>query len=374
MSRSPSPRIVGYPVRPALALLALACGMLAAPVLRAQDAASPGADDALRPVRLMTIDEPDTGVTRQFHGQVVARQTVDLAFQVGGQLVELPVRNGQSVSEGDLLARLDPDPFARAVERAELNLQQAQRDFDRVQQLARSNVASEARFDEAQTALDLARVALREARDARDDATLTAAFDGLVAQRLVANFTTVAQGTPVLRLHDMSEPRVEIDVPERLFQRAGDTGGLRVTADFGPDRPAVPLTLAEFTAETQGVAQSYTVDLALPADAGFTPLPGRTTTVTVTLPRAASATLTLPMTALIHDADRRTQVMVFEPAGGDTGTVRPLAVEVRSREGSEIGIAPDGALRPGMEIVSTGAHLLTEGQRVRRFTGFREAR
>jgi RND family efflux transporter MFP subunit len=365
-------RIAGRPVLFAVSLLALAGG-LAAVGLVAQEQDT-GSETTLRPVRLLTIAEPNTAVTRQFYGQVVARQTVDLAFQVGGQLTELPVRNGQSVAEGDLLASLDPVPFARAVERAELNLQQAQRDFDRVQQLAQSNVASEARFDEAQTALDLAKVSLREARDAQNDATLTAAFDGLVAQRLVANFTTVAQGTPVLRLHDMSEPRVEIDVPERLFQQGQSADGLRITADFGPDRPAVPLELAEFTAETQGVAQSYTVDLALPADAGFTPLPGRTTTVTVNLPMGTNETLTVPMTALIHDADRGTQVMIFEPVGADAGTVRPLTVEIVSREGSEVAIAPDGNLEPGMEIVASGAHLLTEGQQVRRFTGFREAR
>lgn len=366
-------RTTGRNVLHGLAILGVAGGV-AVTALVAQETPASGPDTTPRPVRLMTVAEPETDVTRQFYGQVVARQTVDLAFQVGGQLTEFPVRNGQSVAKGDLLARLDPDPFARAVERADLNLQQAQRDFDRVQQLAQSNVASEARRDEAQTALDLAKVSLREARDAQADATLTAAFDGLVAQRLVANFSTVAQGTPVLRLHDMSEARVEIDVPERLFQRVGDTNGLHITADFGPDRPAVPLRLAEFTAETQGVAQSYRVDLALPADPGFTPLPGRTTTVTVSLPTGTTATLAVPMTALIHDADRDTQVMVYEPTGADQGTVRPVTVQIVSREGSEVGIDPDGDLQPGMEIVATGAHLLTDGQQVRRFTGFREAR
>ncbi len=359
-----------HPFRLVSAMLA-ATGMilLTSATLGAQDTPP---DTALRPVRLMTVEAPGTMVTRQFFGQVVARQTVDLAFQVGGQLTELPVRNGQTVTKGDLLAQLDLDPFARAVERAELNLQQAQRDFDRVQQLAQSNVASAARFDEVQTALDLAKVSLREARDARDDATLTAAFDGLVAQRLLANFSTVAQGTPVLRLHDMSEARVEIDVPERVFRSADNADHVTITADFGPGLEAVPLRLVEFTAETLGVAQSYRVDLALPSDPGFTPLPGRTATVTVTVPVESIAMLTVPITALVHGADRDTQVLVFEPTDADTGSLRVVPVTVVSREGSAIGIDPAGELQPGMEIVAAGAHLLSDGQDVRRFTGFRE--
>lgn len=349
-------------------LAAVAMILLISAPLRAQDT---DGDPVLRPVRLMTVEAPDTMITRQFFGQVVARQTVDLAFQVGGQLTELPVRNGEIVAKGDLLARLDPDPFARAVERAELNLQQAQRDFDRVAQLAQSNVASAARFDEVQTALDLAKVSLREARDAQEDATLTATFDGLIARRLLANFSTVSAGTPVLRLHDMSEPRVEIDVPERVFQNADNPDRVTITADFGDGLNAVPLRLVEFNAETLGVSQTYRVDLALPADPGFTPLPGRTATVTVTLPLASNAALTVPITALVHRAERDTQVFVFEPTGADTGTLRAQPVEVVSRDGTAVGIDPDGDLRPGTEIVAAGAHLLTDGQDVRRFTGFR---
>ncbi|PWR02506.1 efflux RND transporter periplasmic adaptor subunit [Meridianimarinicoccus roseus] len=351
-----------------IAIAALTLGLGGA--LPAQEAAP---EETLRPVRLLVVDPPHNTLQRQFYGQVVARQTVDLAFQVGGQLNALPVMNGQTVSEGDLLAQLDLEPFDRAVSRAELNLTQAQRDFDRVQQLAQSNVASEARFDEAQTALDLAKLGLREARDARDDATLSAAFDGLVAQRLVANYSTVAQGTPVLRLHDMSQPRIEIDVPERLFRSAGRLEGLEFTADLGDGMAGIPLRVAEYTAETRGVSQSYAVDLALPPVEGYTPLPGRTATVTATLPSGSSDALVIPVTALVHTADRSTEVMIYEPVGADTGTVRALPVTVVSREGADLGIKPGEALQPGMEIVSTGAHLLTDGMQVRRFTGFRES-
>lgn len=352
------------------------CSAFALAALLALPAAAQTEDPAepapLRPVKLVTVTAGEPAVTRSFYGQVVARQTVDLAFQVGGQLEELPVRNGEEVVEGDLLARLDLEPFERAVARAELNLDAARRDYDRTRQLAQSNIASQVRADDAETALGLAEIELREARDALEDATLRAAFDGLVARRLVANYTTVAAGTPVLRLHDMSEPRVEIDVPERLFRRRGDLGSIRFEADLGEGVTGVPLTLAEYTAETSGISQTYRVDLALPPVEGYTPIPGRTATVRVSLPRADDGTLSIPPTALIATPERATQVMAFEPAGDDTGTVRPLPVTVVSREGTRIAVKAGEALAPGMEVVATGAHLLTDGQRVRRFTGFGE--
>jgi len=332
----------------------------------------PAADTPPRPVRLVEITAPSTEITRTFYGRVVARQTVELAFQVGGQITSFPILNGDEVAQGELLARLDLEPFRRAVARAEVNVAQARRDYERAAQLAESNAASQVQAQDAQTALELARLELEEARDRLDDATLTAAYDGIVARRLVANYTTVSAGTPVLRYHDMSQPRVEIEVPERLFRRAGDLANITFAAELGPDITDVPLTVAEYAAETTGVSQSYTVDLALPEVDGYAPLPGRTATVTATLTRPGGDTLDVPVTALTTTPERGTQVMVFEPAGAQTGTVRPVPVTVVSRAGAAIAVKAGAALEPGMEIVSTGAHMLTEGQRVRRFAGFGE--
>ena len=94
--------------------------------------------------------------------------------------------------------------------------------------------------------------------------------------------------------------------------------------------------------------------------------------MTVTLSQPGGDTLAVPPTALVATDDRGARVMVYEPAGADTGRVRAVPVTVVSREGAEIAVATGEALEPGMEIVSTGAHLLTEGDRVRRFTGFGE--
>lgn len=326
--------------------------------------------ETLRPVRLMTVTPPTTQVRREFFGRVVARETVDLAFQVAGQLHRLPVSNGQEVARGDLLAQLDLAPFERAVERAELNLDQARRDFRRASDLAQRNVGAEVEAENARTARDLAEVELRDARDDLENATITAAFDGLVAQRLIANYATVDVGTPVLRLHDMSQPRVEVAIPERLFRFAGDLSDIGFSADLGDGRTDVPLTLAEFAAETEGVSQTYRVDLALPELDGYTPIPGRSATVTVSLDREGGDGLIVPVTAIVATPDRRNQVMRFTPKDADVGTVQPVEVTVMSREGASLAVRADEQLEPGMEIVATGAHLLHAGQQVRRYAGF----
>lgn len=339
----------------------LACAALAATLALPATAQ----DTLLRPAILMTVAKGDQGVTRQFFGTVVARQTVDLAFQVGGQIVQFPAQEGAVIPAGQLVAELDLEPFELQVRQAELQLEQAERALARLQQLTVS--VSEVQLQDAETSVGLANVALRNAQVAYDNATLSAPFDALVASRNVANFSTIGQGTPVVRLHDMSELRIDIDVPEVLFQRAGGDADVRLEARFPTSENTYPLEIREFNAEASPVGQSFRLTLALPSGQFTSALPGSSAIVLATLVEG-DAPMLIPSTALRIANDGATSVLRFLPSDGDTGTVEEVPVTVAAnREGL---IAVTDGLAVGDEIVRTGAHALEDGQAVRRFEGF----
>ncbi len=328
------------------------------------------AADAAPPVRAVDLLRPADrreSLQRSFFGRVVARETADLAFPLSGTLTRFPVEEGVVVPQGAVLAALDLDPFERAVERAEIQLEQAERNYARAVALKERNVGSLSRAEDAETARDLADVALREARDALEDATMRAPYRALIAERLTANHVIVAPGTPIVRVHDISQMRVEIDIPERLVQRVPDINQVSFTASLpGRDDP-VPLRLVEFQAETEAVGQSYRFSLALPAISARTLLPGNSLTVTGRLPEEATD-LIVPASAIAADETRTPYVMVFEPAGADEGRVHALPVEVSSADGTHFAVS---GLSPEAEIVAVGAHLLRDGQKVRRYTGLK---
>ena len=72
-------------------------------------------------------------------GQLIGTQEMILGLDVGGRLVEINVRPGTIVTQGDLLARLDPAPFKKALTEAELALAEAEQ--QRQQQLAAAELA-----------------------------------------------------------------------------------------------------------------------------------------------------------------------------------------------------------------------------------------
>ena len=340
-----------------LTSLGLALAVLATPI---------AAQDTPKPVKLMQVRETTPGFTRQFFGRVAARQTVDLAFQVAGQIVEMPVNEGFVIPKGGLIARLDQEPFELRLERAQLQKEQADRTVARLSRL-RGTTASQVAVDDAETEAQLAAIALRDAEYELEHATLTAPFDALVSSRAVEAFTTVSAGTPIVRIHDMSELRIEVDVPEILFQRSGQNDDITITAKFPVSDEVFPLEIREFDAETSSVGQTFRIQFGLTPPEGLQILPGSSVTVNVKVQDERTG-IVVPATAVIADATGELSVMVFSPAGADEGTVRRVLVTIEPTQSGDVRVLK--GLSDGDEVVVAGGAVLTDGQPVRRFTGF----
>ncbi|MEM1046841.1 MAG: efflux RND transporter periplasmic adaptor subunit [Pseudomonadota bacterium] len=344
-----------------------ACAIIASPGLSgAAFAEEAGGDpaDRIPLVKVVTAHSVPDVQARTFFGRVRARETVDLSFEVGGSLQMLDAVEGDRVAQGSVLARLDQAPFERALERAEIADRQAQRRLKRAASLMRTGAGSRVRFEDAESERDLAAVALREARDNLEDATLVAPFDSLVSERLTPNFSNVELGEPVLRLHDMSQIQVELELPERLLARVGDPSRIRFSTRL-PDRPEdVALRFVEFHAQTDRVSQSYAVTLAFPAIDSVFLVPGASVVVSASMP-VTSPGLALPASAILSGPDRTASVLVLESSDATRAVLRRHPVEVHSETGTRLTVT---GLSEGAEVVAVGGHLLRDGQTVRRYT------
>lgn len=324
-----------------------------------------GAETLPKPVKLMTTKSGEAHLERQFFGQVAAKQTVDLAFQVGGQILQFPVAEGFIVPMGSLIAQLDLEQFELKLEQARLQKAQADRTVARMAKL--EGTVSKVAMDDAETQAGLTAIAVRDAEYALRHATLKAPFDALISSREVAMFTTVSAGTPIVRLHDMSELHIEVDVPEILFQQSEANDVLQITASFPGRDEEYPLRILEFDAEASNVGQTYRVTFLFQPPEGMQVYPGASATVRV-LADAGDNIISLPATALVSNPSGQVGTMVFSPTGADAGTVTWTPVEIEPTQFGDFRVV--SGLQGGEDIVLTGGGALTDGQAVRRFTGF----
>ena len=324
------------------------------------------AQEPIKVVKLVEVLAPDTSETRRFFGRVVAKETVDLAFQVSGQIVDFPAIEGEFIFKDDLIAQLDLEPFELALEEALANQELADRRLERFERL-RGSAVTDVEIEDAQTQANLAEIAVRSAERNLRQATLTAPFTALVAERKVANFETIGGGTSIVRIHDMSETRIEIDVPEILFQSAGSDPDVTLIAEFPVSDQRFDLEVREFNAETSSVGQTFTITLGMPTPADLVILPGSSAEVYATL-NNLELPPEIPVSSVVASNDGTQNVFVFTPTGADEGTIELVNVELVPSASGNVRVL--SGIEEGQEIVATGGGDLETGQTVRRFTGF----
>ncbi len=322
------------------------------------EASSPQASTAL-PVRMETVAEAPALTARRFVGRVEPASTVDVAFQVAGQILEILPDEGQRVAAGSTIARLDPEDYRLGLARAEAVVELARSEEARVAELVARNVAPQAQLDRARAELAQAEVAVDQARRAFDQTAIEAPFEALVARRLAEPFANTSPAAPVLRLQDVSRLYVAVSLPEDLAQLARSTPEAFAAVARFPALPdlAVPVVIDRFVTEADPVAQTYLVKLALTVpDARL--LPGMTATVEVR-PRLAASAVSVPVSAVDTASGPAARIWVV----GEDGTVQPRAVRLGLPQGDRV-VVIEG-LAPGERVVTAGWWQLTDGAAVR---------
>ncbi len=318
-------------------------------------------EPAVRPARIVEVTRRGIADRLEMVGRVEAAQTVDMAFEVSGRLAELPVREGQRISAGTLLAAIDPTDYQLALREAEVQLKLTRLDYDRKLQLLAEQVVSQSVVDDARTLLELRQVKVAQAQQDLAHTRLEAPFDAYVVRRYTDNHVSVAAGAPVVRVADLRELHIKAAVPEALLATGDPSRVLRLDAifDFAPDQH-FPLTIRENTGEADNVAQTYEVTFAMPPPADFTVLPGMTASVVAVIDRGPGSTIVIPTGALASDPERSFHVWLYDP---EDGRVHKRYVTVGTPTDS--GVPVTSGLVEGDLIVAIGAAHLTDGMRVR---------
>ncbi|MBA3989105.1 efflux RND transporter periplasmic adaptor subunit [Aliidiomarina maris] len=330
----------------------------------------------VRPVHLHVVSGDSDHQIRRFPAVVEATQTAELAFRVGGELQQLPLRPGQSVRQGQVVAALDPNDFELAAEQAQARAELTRAQFERNQRMLDQALISASVFDQAQADLRVAEANLRSAQANLDYTRLKAPFNGVIAHLHVENFENVAPQQPIMTLQVDGHIDVSIQVPELLFAR------VRRDLEYQPDIAfdSVPgqtfkASIREWDRIADPATNTYRVVFTLPSPQGVNILPGMTATVLIDATQMTErqrAVMLLPVNAVFAPEQQPLQpgiayVWVFEDAsdnrsGERYGYVRLRAVEIADMTNQ--GVQVLSGIEPGERVVQAGVHQLQEGQKV----------
>lgn len=335
---------------------------------------APTTEAPVRAVRTLVLAGTGGKQEREFSADIHARTESRLGFRVPGKVSKRLVELGQTVKDGQALAVLDPQDLqlgqeaARAgVAAAEANAAQASADLKRFTELKAQGFISAAELERHTTMAKSAESALRQAKaqagvqgNQTAYAALTAPASGVITAVDVEPGQVVSAGLPVFVLaHDGPRDAV-FAVPEsqaRLVRAlVGKKDAIKVKA-WGSDE-SVSATVREMAAAADPVSRTFLVK----ADVGRQGFElGQTASVSLVGPVQAKDGVRVPVEA-VAERDGKSVVWVLN---GQTYTVQPQVVVTADVTGDVVLVVQ--GLKPGQEIVTAGAHVLSPGQKVRRY-------
>lgn len=341
----------------AAALLLAACSRPAPP------------EEPVRSVKLLAVGVGALQSSLEYSGEVRARVESRLGFRVAGKIVQRQAELGQRVRAGQVLAQLDPRDYQLAAEAARAQVASAttQRDLaaadlKRYQALKDQNFISgaelerrEASLKAAQATLDQARAQLASQGNQAGYTTLVADVSGVVTGVDAEPGQVVAAGTPVVRIAQDGPRDVVFNVPEdKVGQIAA---GSEVAVRGWAGSASMTGHVREVAASADAATRTFQVKVSI--DGADAPALGSTVYVTPkALSHAGIPAIKLPTSALRQDG-QATAVWVYDAA---SSTVKSQVVQIATADGNEAVVA--SGLAPGMQVVATGVHVLSPGQKV----------
>ncbi len=343
------------------------------------DRGEPPELDLVRPIRAMKVGDLEAMGARSFPGRARAVQEVDLSFRVTGPLIARPVSVGDTVKEGELIARMDPRDFETRVRQAEGNLQRAraneqraQADLDRNLNIQRqdSGAISQAAIDRSQEELALAKAdiaaleaAVDGAKDDLGDTALLAPYDGTIVNTFVENFQFVQARQPIVRLLDKERIEFVVNIPETMISLINYVEDIEVEFDaFQGVR--IPAEISEIGTEASETTRTFPVTLIMDQPEQGSILPGMAGRASgnVRPPDAEDQLdIIIPVTAVFTpQVEEKSYVWVIDET---TNTVSRREVDIQALVSS--GLVVKAGLEPGEIIATAGVHFLSEGQQVR---------
>ena len=219
-------------------------------------------------VRVEGVEKRDLVASVTASGQIQPRVKVDLSSDITGRITRLAVKEGQMVTKGQFLLRIDPAQAQANVQRAEAalasaraqaaqakaNFLQAQRDYERTAEIKKGNPAlvTDAQMEQLRTQVEVNRAlqdaanftveqsaaSLREARNSLEKTTIIAPMSGRVTRLNVEEGETAIMGTlnkdaaTLLTIADMSvlETRVKVDETDVSRISVGDSAQVQIDA------------------------------------------------------------------------------------------------------------------------------------------------
>ena len=326
----------------------------------------PTEDTSLK-VRTITIGEESGTTSAGYAGTIHNKTETNLAFQIGGRVLNKFVNVGDSVQAGQVIAQINSSDTAAQVQKSEGDVKSAQSAFElaetnakRYRELYAQQAISRLQLDQAENQLNVASAQLQQAQaglnlssNQSSYTTLTAPDTGIITALNLESGQVVAAGQNVGTLAAGHDPEAVIALPEQELSKIHVGSPANVTFWALPN-VMVQGVVREISPVPDPVARTYTVKIALQNPPREVQLG---MTVNVNLATTDTSHITIPLTALVKDSSGNNAVYIIRDK-------KAHLVPIKTGDFAQNSVIVTSGLAKGDIVITAGTQQLQEGTAV----------
>jgi membrane fusion protein (multidrug efflux system) len=271
-------------------------------------------------------------------------------IQIRGKIVSKDVHQGQSVTKGQVLAKIDARDYQNAHTSARASYRAAKAAYDRIKVLVADQLATQSQMDDVMAQMETTQAALDNAALNLERCVIRAPMDGTVDSLPIEIGRFLNVGDPVAQLLQVDRLKVEVGIPE------SDVASVRRIEKFRMFIDALDSKVYEgqfhfLSKSTDNLAMLYKLEIALDNPTGIL-LPDMFARVEI-VKKEVSDGLAVPLFALLDDKAQHTLFV----ANNDTAHRRSVAVGIQ--DGWRVQITK--GLQPDDQVIVVGQRGLKDG-------------
>lgn len=299
----------------------------------------------------------------ELQGSVETKQNVVINAEMGGILQQVYVKEGQKVSKGQLLARIDDGGMSQQLAQTQIQADLSKTTFERQKRLWDQKIGSEIQYLQAKSNYEGQKSLVNQMKSQLSKSTVTAPFAGTIDDIITEQGNVVSPGqTPILRIVNLSDMYIKTDVPESYI--ADVVQGKNVEVIFPVLGKKVDTKIRQTGNYINPDNRTFNAEIEVPNKEKMIK-PNLTARLKINDYTNEKALL-IPQSIISENAEGDQYIFILDSIDGQKAVAKQTIIKTGKTQGDVIEVLE--GVKDGDQIIQEGARSVKDGQTVKIIT------
>ncbi|WP_320816185.1 efflux RND transporter periplasmic adaptor subunit [Flavobacterium sp.] len=318
-------------------------------------------DDNHKLTLITVISAKDTVFNHylELQANVQTKENIVLNAEMGGILQQVYVTEGQSVTKGQTLGKIDDGGLGSQLAQIETQALLAKTTFERQQNLWNQKIGSEIQYLQAKTNYNAQLKAVAQIKSQLTKTTIRAPFTGTIDNIVTERGSVVGPGTPIMRIVSLTNMYLEAEVPEKNISSVKK--GSEVIVNFPVLGESLNTKVTQVSNYINPENRSFNIQIAVPNKNGKIK-PNLTSKIQIkdySNPKA----ITVPISIISENAEGEQYLYIADNLDKDGSAIaKKIIIKTGQSQNGLVEITE--GIKDGDQIINEGARSVKDGQKV----------